>query len=145
MATVQKQPKTIVDLAADAGNFTTLLKAAEAADLVSTLSGEGPFTIFAPSDDAFEQLPKGTVRSLLKAKNQSKLQSILKNHVTEGRMMAADVAGRSSIDMLGGRSLPIQKDGNVVQIGDASIRQTNLEAQNGVVHVIDRVLVPEEE
>jgi len=145
MATVQKQPETIVDLAADAGNFTTLLKAAEAADLVSTLSGEGPFTIFAPSDDAFEQLPKGTVRSLLKAKNQSKLQSILKNHVAEGRMMAADVAGRSSIDMLGGRSLPIQKDGNVVQIGDASIRQTNLEAQNGVVHVIDRVLVPEEE
>ena len=145
MATVQKQPKTIVDLAADAGNFTTLLKAAEAADLVSTLSGEGPFTIFAPSDDAFEQLSKGTVRSLLKAKNQSKLRSILQNHVVEGRMMAADVAGRSSIDTLGGRSLSIQKDGNVVQIGDASIRQTNLEAQNGVVHVIDRVLLPKEE
>ncbi len=145
MATVQKQPKTIVDLAANAGNFTTLLKAAEAADLVSTLSGEGPFTIFAPSDDAFEQLSKGTVRSLLKAKNQSKLRSILQNHVVEGRMMAADVAGRSSIDTLGGRSLSIQKDGNVVQIGDASIRQTNLEAQNGVVHVIDRVLLPKEE
>jgi uncharacterized surface protein with fasciclin (FAS1) repeats len=145
MATVQKQPKTIVDLAAGAGNFTTLLKAAEAADLVSTLSGEGPFTVFAPSDDAFEQLPKGTVRSLLKAKNQSKLQSILKNHVAEGRMMAADVADKSSIDMLGGRSLPIRKESNVVRIGDASIRKTNLEAQNGIVHVIDRVMVPDEE
>jgi uncharacterized surface protein with fasciclin (FAS1) repeats len=145
MATVQKQPQTIVDLAAGAGNFTTLLKAAEAADLVSTLSGEGPFTIFAPSDDAFEQLPKGTVRSLLKGKNKSQLQSILQNHVVGSRLMAADVAGRSSIEMMGGESYPIQKKGNVVRIGNAAIRKTNLEAKNGVVHVIDRVLMPEEE
>lgn len=145
MTTVKKQPRTIVDLAAGAGNFTTLLKAAEAADLVSTLSGKGPFTIFAPSDEAFEKLPKGTVRSLLQAKNQSQLQSILKNHVASGRMMAADVAGKSSIDMLGGQSVPIQKKENVVRIGNASIRKTNLEAQNGIVHVIDRVLMPETE
>jgi uncharacterized surface protein with fasciclin (FAS1) repeats len=145
MTTVKKQPRSIVDLAAGAGNFTTLLKAAEAADLVSTLSGKGPFTIFAPSDEAFEKLPKGTVRSLLQAKNQSQLQSILKNHVASGRMMAADVAGKSSIDMLGGQSVPIQKKENVVRIGNASIRKTNLEAQNGIVHVIDRVLMPETE
>lgn len=145
MTTVKKQPRTIVDLAAGAGNFTTLLKAAEAADLVSTLSGKGPFTIFAPSDEAFEKLPKGTVRSLLQAKNQSQLQSILKNHVASGRMMAADVAGKSSIDMLGGQAVPIRKKENVVRIGNASIRKTNLEAQNGIVHVIDRVLMPETE
>lgn len=145
MATVKKQPKTIVDLASDAGNFTTLLSAAEAAGLVSTLNGEGPFTVFAPNDEAFEKLPKGTLRSLLKAQNKSRLQDILKNHVVQGRKMAKDLSSMSSIKMMGGHSLPIQKKGNVLRIGSASIRSTNLEAGNGVVHVIDHVLVPDEE
>jgi len=145
MATVKKQPKTIVDLASEAGNFTTLLSAAEAAGLVSTLTGKGPFTIFAPNDEAFEKLPKGTVRSLLKAQNKSRLQNILKSHVVQGRKMAKDVASMSSIEMMSGETLPVEKEGNVVHIGDAAIRRTNLEAKNGVVHVIDQVLVTEDE
>jgi uncharacterized surface protein with fasciclin (FAS1) repeats len=142
MSTVKKQPKTIVELAANAKNVETLVEAIQAAGLKRTLEGKGPFTVFAPSDNAFNQLPKGTLKSLLKSSNKSKLQNILKYHVAEGRVLANDVASKSSLRMLSGDSVQIRKEGNVVHIGDAAIRQTNLEAENGVVHVIDQVLMP---
>lgn len=145
MAKVKQKPNSIVDLATEDSSFTTLVEAIKSADLVGTLKGEGPFTVFAPTNAAFEKLPKGTVKSLLKATNKSQLQDILKHHVVQGRKMAADVAGMSSVKMMSGETVPIRKNGNVVSVGDASIRRTNLEANNGVVHAIDSVLMPSEE
>lgn len=145
MAKVQQKPKTIIDLASGDSSFSTLVDAIKSADLVSTLKEKGPFTVFAPTNKAFEQLSKGTLRSLLKATNKSRLQNILKHHVVQGRHMATDIAGMSSIKTLSGEAIPVQKKRNVVSIGDASIRRTNLEAENGVVHAIDRVLMPDEE
>ena len=145
MAKVKQKPNSIVDLATEDSSFTTLVEAIKSADLVGTLKGEGPFTVFAPTNAAFEKLPKGTVKSLLKATNKSQLQDILKHHVVQGRKMAADVAGMSSVKMMSGETVPIRKKGNVVSVGDASIRRTNLEANNGVVHAIDSVLMPSEE
>ena len=144
MATVKQKPKTIVDLAINNGSFSTLVDALKAADLVGTLKGEGPFTVFAPNDDAFTKLPKGTQKSLMKSTNKSRLQDILKYHVIRGRKMAADLSSVSSVKTLGGDSLKVTKKGNVLRVGDAKIRQTNLEAQNGIVHVIDQVLMPKE-
>jgi len=145
MAKVKQKPNSIVDLATEDSSFTTLVEAIKSADLVGTLKGKGPFTVFAPTNAAFEKLPKGTVKSLLKATNKSQLQDILKHHVVQGRKMAADVAGMSSVKMMSGETVPIRKNGNVVSVGDASIRRTNLEANNGVVHAIDSVLMPSEE
>jgi len=144
MATVKQKPKTIVDLAINDGSFSTLVEALKAADLVGTLKREGPFTVFAPNDDAFTKLPKGTQKSLMKSTNKSRLQDILKYHVIRGRKMAADLSSVSSVKTLSGDSLRVTKKGNVLRVGDAKIRQTNLEAQNGIVHVIDQVLMPEE-
>lgn len=144
MATVKQKPKTIVDLAINDGSFTTLVDALKAADLVSTLKGEGPFTVFAPNDDAFGRLPKGTQKSLMKSTNKSRLQDVLKYHVISGRTMSADLSSVSSVETLSGETLDIQKKGNVIHVGDAKIRKTNLEAENGIIHVIDRVLMPEE-
>jgi uncharacterized surface protein with fasciclin (FAS1) repeats len=144
MATVKQKPKTIVDLAINDGSFSTLVDALRSADLVGTLKGEGPFTVFAPNDDAFAKLPKGTQKSLMKSTNKSRLQDILKYHVIRGQKMAADLSSVSSVKTLSGDSLRVMKKGNVLHVGDAKIRQTNLEAQNGIVHVIDQVLMPEE-
>lgn len=143
MAKVEKKAKTIVDLAKDAGNFTTLVKALRTADLVDTLKGKGPFTVFAPSDDAFKKLPKDTRDSLFEADNKKRLQRILKHHVVSGRKMAKTVSSAPSMKMMDGTTLRIRKKGTDVQIGDATIMTTDLEAENGVVHVIDRVLIPE--
>lgn len=145
MANVQQKPKTIIDLATEKSEFSTLVDAIRSADLVSTLKGEGPFTIFAPTNAAFETLPKGTVKSLLKSTNKARLQEILKHHVFQGRKMATDVAEMSSITMLNGETVSVRKKGNVISLGEASIRRTNLEAGNGVVHAIDRVLMPGDE
>ncbi|PQJ33854.1 hypothetical protein BSZ35_03860 [Salinibacter sp. 10B] len=145
MAKVKQKPNSIVDLATEDSSFTTLVEAIKSADLIGTLKGNGPFTVFAPTNAAFEKLPKGTVKSLFKATNKSQLQNILKHHVVQGRKMAADVAGMSSLTMMSGETVPIRKKGNVVSVGDASIRRTNLEANNGVVHAIDSVLMPSEE
>ena len=142
MAKVQ-QAKTIVDLATDAGNFKTLVDALQSADLVETLKGSGPFTVFAPSDDAFKKLPKETRESIMKPANKSRLQRILKHHVVEGRKQAKEVSSASSFKMLGGKTLNVRKRGDQVRIGDATITKTDLEAENGTVHVIDRVLIPE--
>ena len=144
MATVKQKPKTIVDLAIDDGSFNTLVDALKAADLVSTLKEKGPFTVFAPDDAAFNRLPKSTLKTLMKPTNKSRLQDVLKFHVLQGRKRAADISSLSSIKTLSGESLEVEKKGNVIRIGDAKIRRTNLEAENGIVHVIDQVLVPEE-
>ena len=142
MARVEEKANTIVDLAQNAGNFKTLVDALKAADLVDTLKGKGPFTVFAPSDDAFKKLPKDMRDSIMKPANKSRLQRILKHHVMEGRKRAKDVTGASSFRMLDGKTLNVRKKGDQVRIGDATIMKTDLEAENGIVHVIDEVLMP---
>lgn len=144
MAKVKQQPKTIVDLAIDDGSFSTLVDALKAAEMVSTLKENGPFTVFAPDDNAFNRLPKNTLKTLMKPTNRARLQEVLKNHVVEGEQRAVDISSMPSIKTLAGDSLEIEKKGNVTYVGDARIRRTNLEAENGIVHVIDEVLIPEE-
>jgi uncharacterized surface protein with fasciclin (FAS1) repeats len=143
MAKIEEKAKTIVDLAKNAGTFKTLMAALRSADLVDTLKGNGPFTVFAPSDDAFKKLPRETRDEIMKPVNKSRLQRILKHHVVEGRQMAKEVSGSSSVKMMDGKTLTVRKKGDQVRLGDATITQTDLEAENGVVHVIDRVLMPE--
>lgn len=142
MSTVQKRAPSVVDIATNDKNFSTLVSALQAAGLVDTLKGEGPFTVFAPTNSAFENLSDGTLEDLMKPENKTQLQKILKNHVVQGRRMAEDVADRSSFSSLSGDPLRIQAKGDQVRIGDATIRQTDLQAENGIVHVIDRVLLP---
>jgi uncharacterized surface protein with fasciclin (FAS1) repeats len=143
MDPVQKKPQTVVELIDEAGSFTTLVDAIQTANLTSALKKAGPFTIFAPDNDAFQRLPKGALKSLLKAKNRDELQNMLQYHVVEGRYSASDVASASSLTTLNGGGLQIQKKSNVLHVNEARIRETNMEAKNGIVHVIDRVLTPE--
>ena len=142
MSTKTKKATSIVDIAAGDENFSTLVQALKAGDLVDTLKGKGPFTVFAPTNEAFEQLPDGTLEDVMKPANKEKLQNILKHHVVQGRQMATAVAKKSKIAPMSGSSLQVQAKGDRVRIGDATIRKTDLEAENGVVHVIDRVLIP---
>lgn len=135
----------IVDTAAADGRFTTLAAALQAAGLVDALKGEGPFTVFAPTDDAFAKLPPGTVESLLKPENLEQLKSILLYHVVEGKVMAADVVGLSSAPTLLGKDLSVTVDMGTVYINDAKVILTDIEASNGVIHVIDSVLLPPSE
>ncbi|HUP40920.1 MAG TPA: fasciclin domain-containing protein [Vicinamibacterales bacterium] len=138
------QGKDIVDTAVAAGSFKTLAAALTAADLVKTLKGAGPFTVFAPSDEAFAKLPAGTVEMLLKPENKAKLQRILTYHVVAGKVMAADVMKMKSAKAVSGDSLTIAvRDGHVV--ADTShVVKTDIAASNGVIHVIDTVLMPKE-
>ncbi|NKB90447.1 MAG: fasciclin domain-containing protein [Acidobacteria bacterium] len=130
----------IVDTAVAAGNFTTLVAAVQAAGLVDTLKGEGPFTVFAPTDDAFAKLPEGTVEALLADKET--LTKILTYHVVAGKGMASDVVNVETADTVAGIPLKIKvMDGNV-WINDAKVVVTDIEASNGVIHVIDTVIVP---
>ena len=142
MTTKMKQAKTIVDIASSDKNFSTLVRALKAGDLVDTLKDKGPFTGFAPTNDAFERLPDGTLEDVMKPANKAKLQDILKHHVVQGRQMSDKVAKQSTIAPMAGSSLRIRSKGDQVRIGEATIRQTDLEAENGIVHVIDRVLLP---
>jgi len=142
MSTKTKKATSIVDIATSDKNFSTLVRALKAGDLVDTLKGKGPFTVFAPTDDAFDRLPEGTLDDVMKPANKEKLQKILKRHVVKGRQMASAVAKQSKISPMSGKPLQVQAKGDRVRIGDATIRQTDLEAENGVVHVIDRVLLP---
>jgi uncharacterized surface protein with fasciclin (FAS1) repeats len=142
MATKTKKANTIVDIATNDKNFSTLVRALKAGDLVDTLKGKGPFTVFAPTNAAFETLPENTLQDLMKPANKARLQNILKNHVVEGRRMSKDVAKQSALSSMGGRSLSIQSANDQVQIGDATIRRADIEAENGVVHVVDQVLLP---
>ena len=134
--------KDIVDTAVKAGSFTTLVAAVQAAGLADTLKGEGPFTVFAPTDDAFAKLPEGTVEGLLKPENKEKLQGILLYHVVPGKVMAADVVKLSSAKTVNGKDLAIMTSGETVKVNDATVVQTDIATSNGVIHVIDTVLMP---
>lgn len=134
--------KDIVDTAVSAGNFNTLVTAIKAADLVITLKGEGPLTVFAPTDEAFAKLPHGTLEDLLKPENKSKLASILTYHVVSGKVMAADVVNLSHAKTVNGQSLSIKTYGNKVKVDDANVIKTDIKCSNGVIHVIDAVVLP---
>jgi uncharacterized surface protein with fasciclin (FAS1) repeats len=131
----------IVDTAVADGRFTTLVAALEAADLVETLKGEGPFTVFAPTDDAFNKLPEGTLDSLLE--DIPALTDILLYHVVPGKVMAADVVNLTEAETVGGGMLTITVTDGTVMINDAQVIITDIEASNGVIHVIDTVLIPD--
>jgi uncharacterized surface protein with fasciclin (FAS1) repeats len=134
----------IVDTAVAAGSFSTLAAALGAADLVDTLKGKGPFTVFAPTDEAFAKLPEGTVDDLLKPENKKKLASILKYHVVPGKVMAATVVtmdGKSA-KTVNGASVKIGVKDGVVTVDDATVVTTDIKTSNGVIHVIDSVMIP---
>lgn len=134
--------KDIVDTAAGAGSFNTLVAAVEAAGLVETLKGDGPFTVFAPTDEAFAALPEGTVEDLLKPENKDKLVAILTYHVVSGKVMASDVTGAETMAAtVQGQELKIDGS-NGVMINGATVTAADVEASNGVIHVIDQVLLP---
>ncbi len=137
-----KSEKNIVETASGMTNFTTLVAAVKAADLVETLSGEGPFTVFAPTDEAFEKLPEGTVEELLKPENKEKLQKILKFHVVPGKVMAADVKTMAADTAAGEKAGVVVEDGVVTYAGQKVIK-TDVETSNGVIHWIDGVAMPE--
>ena len=134
----------IVETAQEAGSFQTLLTAAEAAGLVDTLKSEGPFTVFAPTDEAFAKLPEGTVESLLKPENKDQLKAILTYHVVPGKTMSSDLAGKQvEVESVEGSAIPIDATGDNVMVGDATVTQADVEADNGVIHVIDEVIQPQ--
>jgi uncharacterized surface protein with fasciclin (FAS1) repeats len=136
--------KDIVDTAVAAGSFTTLAKALEAAGLVETLKGAGPFTVFAPTDEAFAKLPAGTLETLLKPENRAKLTRILTYHVVPGRVMAADVVKLHSATAVSGDTIAIATHGGGVTVDNAHVVKTDIVATNGVIHVIDAVILPTE-
>lgn len=131
----------IVDTAV-AGGFTTLVAAVKAAGLVETLKGPGPFTVFAPTDAAFARLPAGTLESLLKPENKAKLQSIMTYHVVAGEVTAQDVAKLSSVRTVEGESLTIKTVNGGVTVDNAHVTKTDIMASNGIIHVIDTVMLP---
>jgi len=136
----------IVETAVGAGTFKTLAAALGAAELVDTLKGAGPYTVFAPTDEAFAKLPKGTVESLLKPENKDKLKAILLIHVVPGSVMAADVVKLKEAKTAGGSAVKISTDGGVkvgTAKGMANVTKTDIKASNGVIHVIDAVILPE--
>ena len=134
--------KDIVDTAVGAGSFGTLVAAVKAADLVETLKGPGPFTVFAPTDDAFKKLPAGTVESLLKPENKAKLVAILTYHVVPGKVMSADLAGKkTSAETVQGGKVAIDATSGV-KVNDAKVVKADIETSNGVIHVIDTVIMP---
>ena len=132
----------VVETAVAAGSFNTLAKALEAADLVDALKGTGPFTVFAPTDEAFAKLPAGTLEGLLKPEKKADLQSILKYHVVSGKVMAADVVKLKSADTLQGKKLTIKVQDGTVMVDKAKVTKTDIECSNGVIHVIDSVVLP---
>ncbi len=139
-AAAEPAPQDIVDIAVADGRFTTLVAAVQAAGLVETLKGPGPFTVFAPTDDAFAKLPAGTVEGLLA--EPEKLKDILLYHVVPGRVLAADVVNLTAADTALGQPITIKVDAGKVMINDATVIITDIEASNGVIHVIDTVILP---
>ena len=132
----------IVDTAVSAGSFKTLVAAVTAADLVSTLKSKGPFTVFAPTDAAFAKLPAGTLDSLLKPENKAKLVAILTYHVVPGKVMASDIAGKSlKVASVQGSKISIEAHSGVM-VDKANVVKADVEASNGVIHVIDTVILP---
>jgi uncharacterized surface protein with fasciclin (FAS1) repeats len=131
----------IVETARNASSFNTLVQAIEAAGLTETLKGQGPFTVFAPTDEAFAQLPQGTLESLLQDKE--KLATILKYHVVPGKVSASQAMQISKAETVAKKSLPISMAGGKLMVGNASVTTADIPASNGVIHVIDTVLLPE--
>jgi uncharacterized surface protein with fasciclin (FAS1) repeats len=138
----RKMGKDIVDTAVAAGNFKTLATALTAADLVETLKGKGPFTVFAPTDEAFAKLPKGTVEDLLKPENKEKLAGILTYHVVAGKVMAADVVKLTEATTVQGSKVSIKVTDGKVTVDAANVVKTDIGCSNGVIHVIDAVILP---
>jgi uncharacterized surface protein with fasciclin (FAS1) repeats len=136
--------KDIVDTAVAAGSFKTLATALQAAGLVDTLKGKGPFTVFAPTDEAFSKLPAGTVESLLKPENKEKLKAILLYHVVSGDVTAAQVVKLSSAKTINGQDLKLAVKDGTVMVNDATVVKADVLASNGVIHVIDTVLLPKD-
>jgi uncharacterized surface protein with fasciclin (FAS1) repeats len=136
------QSRDIVDTAVAAGQFNTLAAALKAAGLVDTLKGAGPFTVFAPTDEAFAKLPKGTVEDLLKPENKAKLTAVLTYHVVPGKVMAADVVKVKDAKTVQGGSIKVNAAGGKVMVDNATVVKTDIAASNGVIHVIDTVVMP---
>jgi transforming growth factor-beta-induced protein len=134
--------KDIVDTAIAAGSFNTLAKALTAAGLVETLKGKGPFTVFAPTDEAFAKLPAGTLEDLLKPENKEKLKGILTYHVVAGKVMAKDVTKLKAAKTVNGQELKITVMDGTVMVDNAKVTKTDIMCSNGVIHVIDTVLLP---
>lgn len=135
--------KDIVDTAVSAGNFKTLAAALQAAGLVDTLKGPGPFTVFAPTDEAFAKLPAGTVDDLLKPENHDKLVAILTYHVVPGKVMAKDVVKLHEAKTVNGKDVKIMTEGGKVMVDNANVVKTDIACSNGVIHVIDSVILPQ--
>jgi len=134
--------KNIVDTAAAAGQFNTLTAALEAAGLVETLKGAGPFTVFAPTDEAFSKLPAGTVEGLLKPENKAKLVAILTYHVVPGAVSSADVVKLDEAKTVNGQTIDITATSSGVMVNDAKVTAADVAASNGTIHVIDKVILP---
>jgi uncharacterized surface protein with fasciclin (FAS1) repeats len=133
----------IVETAAANGSFTTLVAAAKAAGLMDTLKGPGPFTVFAPTDEAFKKLPAGTVENLLKPENKTQLTKVLTYHVVPGKVMASDVKGKTTTaKTVEGSTVAIDASGSAVKVDNATVSKADVNASNGVIHVIDTVIMP---
>lgn len=138
----QKSKKDIVDVAISAGSFETLAAALTAAGLVETLKGEGPFTVFAPTDEAFAKLPSGTVENLLKPENRDQLVSILTYHVVPGKVTSDQVVTLDAATTVNGKDVSIEVRDGVVLVDNATVAKVDIMASNGVIHVIDQVILP---
>lgn len=138
-----EQLPTLVETASSNGSFETLVAAVEAAGLADVLEGDGPFTVFAPTDEAFEKLPDGTIASLLLPENRDQLIAILTYHVVPGRFLAEDVLASTTLTTVQGGNLSISLDGQTPKVNESVIVATDVLASNGVIHVIDSVLLPE--
>jgi uncharacterized surface protein with fasciclin (FAS1) repeats len=135
--------KDIVDTAVAAGDFNTLVAAVQAAGLVETLQGEGPFTVFAPTDEAFAKLPDGTVEALLLPENKDKLVAILTYHVVPGKVTSDQVVKIKEAKSVNGKNIPIAVDGGTVKVDNAKVVKADIMTSNGVIHVIDTVIIPD--
>lgn len=142
LTNVAAKASDIVDTAVSAGKFETLVTAVKAAGLVDTLKGDGPFTVFAPTDEAFAKLPAGTVEDLLKPENKEKLVAVLTYHVVPGKIMSSDIAGKkANVETVQGSALAVDATDGVM-VDDATVTAADIEASNGVIHVIDTVVLP---
>jgi uncharacterized surface protein with fasciclin (FAS1) repeats len=139
---VRAETRDVVDTAIAAGSFKTLAKALDAAGLVTTLKGVGPFTVFAPTDEAFAKLPDGTLETLLKPENKDKLRRILTYHVVAGKVVASDVVKLQSAKAVSGDTITVKVEDGVVHVDNATVTSADVLASNGVIHVIDSVILP---
>lgn len=143
VSSIQVRAQDIVDTAVSAGQFNTLVAAVQAAGLVETLKGEGPFTVFAPTDEAFAALPEGTVETLLQPENLEQLVAVLTYHVIPGKVMSTDIAGQAlQVESVQGSSLSVDAT-NGVTVDGANVVAADIETDNGVIHVIDKVVLPQ--